>query len=88
MNIDDAVTKKHSHTNVSVLNDISDSGGSLTYKGNVIGSGSGTSTGDMLKSIYDIDNNGIVDVAAHGIPPIPRSLKAPPLLMVASFSFC
>ena len=60
VDIDDTVTKKHSHTNASVLNDISDSGGSLAYKGNVIGSGSGTSTGDMLKSIYDTDNNGYV----------------------------
>ena len=42
---DDAVTKAHEHTNSTVLDDLSDSNGILLYKGSIIGSGSGTTTG-------------------------------------------
>lgn len=34
--IDDAVTKKHAHSNLSVLNGLSDSGGVLRYGGNPV----------------------------------------------------
>lgn len=34
--IDDAVTKRHSHSNLSVLNGLGDSAGSLTYSGSPI----------------------------------------------------
>lgn len=36
--IDDAVTKKHAHSNLTVLNSLSDSGGALQYGGNPVDS--------------------------------------------------
>ena len=43
----DAVSKKHSHTNKGVLDDLSDNSGTLNYKGQPIGGGSG----DAYKTI-------------------------------------
>lgn len=62
VSIDDAVTKKHSHSNATVINDFSDDG-TLKYKGVAVASGGGS--GDMTKAVYDTNNDGIVDMAAN-----------------------
>ncbi|HLT41950.1 MAG TPA: hypothetical protein VKZ95_04530 [Sphingobacteriaceae bacterium] len=65
-NIDDAVTKRHEHANKSVLDKITDTGESASYdlaqfvtQDDLSDLGSG----DMLKSVYDKNNDGKVDVA-------------------------
>lgn len=57
-----SVGATHSHLNKSVLDLLSDVDGELYYNDNPIGSEE-TGTGDMLKSTYDADNDGVVDVA-------------------------
>ncbi|WJJ55291.1 hypothetical protein QB910_000047 [Dabrowskivirus KKP3916] len=55
--IDMAVSEAHTHSNKAVLDLFtSGSGGTLLYNGSQLG--------DMLKSIYDTNNDGIIDVAA------------------------
>lgn len=48
---------KHTHPNLDILHSLADSGNELFYKGKFIG------RGDMLKSEFDKNSNGIVDQA-------------------------
>lgn len=58
-NIDDAVSKKHSHTNSSVLDDLSDTGGALYYNGSSVG-GTGSNLVWSEKFIIYKPSNGYV----------------------------
>jgi hypothetical protein len=51
----DAVAKKHEHTNKSVLDKITDISGKPYYDGNMLG--------DMNRLVFDVDNDGIIDKA-------------------------
>lgn len=65
-NIDDAVDIRHEHTNKSTLDKITDTGSETSYDlaQFVTQSDLGDAGyGDMLKSLYDTNNNGKVDVA-------------------------
>lgn len=56
--IDDAVDKKHNHTNKNILDNLNETlDGDLTYKGLNL------AIGDMKKAIYDTTDTGIVDKA-------------------------
>lgn len=64
--IDDAVTKRHTHSNKNVLDKITDSGSAPSYdlaQFVIQDDLSNAGYGDMLKSVYDADNDGKVDVA-------------------------
>lgn len=71
--IDDAVSKKHAHTNKNTLDKITDTGSSPSYDLAQFVTQEDLSNlgyGDMLKSVYDSDNDGKVDVAktAENVP--------------------
>lgn len=65
-NIDDAVNIRHEHINKSILDKITDTGSETSYDlaqfvtQEDLGD---AGYGDMLKSVYDTNNNGKVDVA-------------------------
>ncbi len=62
VNLTDAVNKKHEHTNKDSLDLITkDVNDDPLWNGNPWPGGSGS--GDMLKSVYDADNDGKVDMA-------------------------
>lgn len=72
-NIDDAVNIRHEHINKSILDKITDTGSETSYDlaQFVTQSDLGNAGyGDMLKSVYDTNNNGKVDVAeeAESVP--------------------
>ena len=72
-NIDDAVNIRHKHINKSILDKITDTGSKTSYDlaqfvtQQDLGD---AGYGDMLKSVYDTNNNGKVDVAeeAESVP--------------------
>lgn len=57
LDLDNAVSNTHTHTNKLVIDLLTDSSGTLLYNGIAI-------SGNMLKSIYDTNNDGIVDSAS------------------------
>lgn len=72
-NIDDAVDIRHEHINKSTLDKITDTGSEMSYDLAQFVTQSDLSDagyGDMLKSLYDTNNNGKVDVAekAESVP--------------------
>ena len=72
-NIDDAVNIRHGHINKSTLDKITDTGSKTSYDLAQFVTQSDLNNagyGDMLKSVYDKNNNGKVDVAekAESVP--------------------
>lgn len=57
LDLDAVVSNMHTHTNKLVIDLLTDSSGILLYNGNSI-------AGNMLKSVYDTNNDGIVDSAS------------------------
>ncbi|WP_217694098.1 hypothetical protein [Alkalihalophilus pseudofirmus] len=71
--IDDAVTKRHEHSNQSILNKLTDTSGKSSHDlGQFVTQSElgDAGYGDMTKATYDSNNNGKVDVAesAESVP--------------------
>lgn len=61
--VETAVSQSHTHTNKSVLDELGESGDSLTFKGTVIGSGGSGGGASSLSDLSDTDN---IDNATDG----------------------
>lgn len=61
--VETAVSQSHTHTNKSVLDELGESGDSLTFKGTIIGSGGSGGGASSLSDLSDTDN---IDNATAG----------------------